>query len=54
MTVEEALAIVETALDYDRLNHVQEILFRQSWAGLSYREIAKKRIRSRLSQRCWI
>lgn len=41
MTVEEALAIVETALDYDRLNHVQEILFRQSWAGLSYREIAK-------------
>jgi hypothetical protein len=41
MTVEEALAIVETALDYDRLNHVQEILFRQSWAGLSYREMAK-------------
>ncbi|MGL4498297.1 MAG: hypothetical protein ACRCU2_04465, partial [Planktothrix sp.] len=41
MTVEEALAIVETALDYDRLNHVQEILFRQSWAGLSYREISK-------------
>jgi len=41
MTVDEALAIVETALDYDRLNHVQEILFRQSWAGLSYREIAK-------------
>jgi hypothetical protein len=41
MTVDEALAIVEAALDYDRLNQVQEIVFRQSWLGLSYREIAK-------------
>ena len=41
MTVDEALAIVEAALDYDRLNQVQEIVFRQSWEGLSYRAIAK-------------
>jgi hypothetical protein len=41
MTVDEALAIVETVLDYERLNHVQEIVFRQSWEGLSYREISK-------------
>lgn len=41
MTVDEALAIVEAALDYDRLNQVQEIVFRQSWSGFSYREIAK-------------
>jgi len=41
MTAEEALVIVETALDYDRLNKVQEIVFRQSWEGRSYAEIAK-------------
>lgn len=41
MTVEEALVIIETALDYDRLNKVQELVFRQSWEGRSYAEIAK-------------
>jgi len=41
MTVEEALEIVETALDYERLNKVQELVFRQSWEGRSYIEIAK-------------
>lgn len=41
MTVDEALAIVETVLDYDRLNKVQELVFRQSWEGRSYIEIAK-------------
>ncbi len=41
MTVDEALAIAEAVLDYERLNHVQEIVFRQSWEGLSYREISK-------------
>ncbi len=41
MTVDEALAIVEMTLDYTRLNKVQELVFRQSWDGLSYGEIAK-------------
>jgi uncharacterized protein YjbI with pentapeptide repeats len=41
MTVEEALEIVETALDYQRLNKVQELVFRQSWEGRSYIEIAR-------------
>ncbi|MEG4285512.1 pentapeptide repeat-containing protein [Microcoleus sp. A006_D1] len=40
MTVDEALTIAETALNYDRLNKVQEIVFRQSWEGRSYQEIA--------------
>jgi uncharacterized protein YjbI with pentapeptide repeats len=41
MTVDEAITIAETALNYDRLNKVQEIVFRQSWEGRSYMEIAK-------------
>lgn len=42
MTVDEALAIVETVLDEDeQLNDVQELIFRQSWEGRhSYDEIA--------------
>ncbi|WP_333383079.1 pentapeptide repeat-containing protein [Microcoleus sp. B4-D4] len=42
MTAEEALAIVETALDEDeQLNDVQELIFRQCWEGRhSYDEIA--------------
>jgi hypothetical protein len=40
MTVDEAITIAETALNYDRLNKVQELVFRQSWEGLSYMEIA--------------
>lgn len=43
MTVEEALEIVEKVLDYDRLNKVQELVFRQSWEGQSYPEIATSR-----------
>ena len=42
MTVDEAMAIAETVLDYQQLNHVQEIVFRQAWSGLSYREIANQ------------
>ena len=42
MTVDEAIAIAETALNYDRLNKVQEIVFRQSWEGRSYIEIVLK------------
>jgi uncharacterized protein YjbI with pentapeptide repeats len=41
MTVDEAITIGETALNYDRLNKIQEIVFRQSWEGRSYGEIAK-------------
>ncbi|MBE9094975.1 pentapeptide repeat-containing protein [Tychonema sp. LEGE 07203] len=40
MTVDEAITIAETALNYDRLNKVQELVFRQSWEGRSYKEIA--------------
>ena len=42
MTVEEALEIVEKVFGYQRLNKVQELVFRQSWSGHSYLEIAKK------------
>jgi uncharacterized protein YjbI with pentapeptide repeats len=41
MTVDEAITIAETALNYDRLNKVQELVFRQSWEGRPYMEIAK-------------
>lgn len=41
MTADEALEIVETALDYQNLSKVQELVFRQSWEGQSYVEIAK-------------
>jgi glutathionylspermidine synthase len=41
MTVDEALDIVEVALDYQALNKVQELVFRKSWEGRSYIEIAK-------------
>ena len=40
MTVDEAITIAERALNYDRLNKIQEIVFRQSWEGQSYKEIA--------------
>ncbi len=40
MTQEEALELVEQALDKGCLNNVQELVFRQSWEGLSYEEIA--------------
>ncbi|HBW56298.1 MAG TPA: hypothetical protein DEF27_00260, partial [Oscillatoriales bacterium UBA8482] len=40
MTVDEALTIAEAALSYDRLSQIQELVFRQSWEGRSYKEIA--------------
>lgn len=40
MTVEEALEIVCSVLAQGRLTKVQEIVFRQSWEGASYQEIA--------------
>jgi LuxR family glucitol operon transcriptional activator len=41
MTVEEALAEIEAILEQGRLNKVQDIVFRQSWEGHSYMDIAK-------------
>ncbi|MBD2179846.1 hypothetical protein H6S82_21595 [Planktothrix sp. FACHB-1355] len=41
MTVEEALAIVETVLDHKSLSTIQELVFRESWQGRSYQEMAK-------------
>jgi len=40
MTVDEALELVEIVLNYQRLNKVQELVFRQSWEGRSYKQIA--------------
>jgi LuxR family glucitol operon transcriptional activator len=42
MTVDEALSLTEIALNYQRLNKVQEIIFRQTWEGQSYDEMAKE------------
>lgn len=41
MTIEEALEIIERVLDQGRSSKVQEIVFRQSWEGQSYVEIAR-------------
>lgn len=41
MAIEEALEILERILDYQNLNKVQEIVFRQAWEGKSYTEIAR-------------
>jgi hypothetical protein len=40
MTADEALELIEIVLDYQRLNKIQELVFRQSWEGRSYKEIA--------------
>lgn len=40
MTVEEALPIVKKLLEPRRLSQIQERVFRQSWEGQSYQEIA--------------
>ncbi|WP_354635400.1 hypothetical protein [Planktothricoides raciborskii] len=40
LTADEALAIAEFVMDYDRFNEVQEIVFRQSWEGKSYQQMA--------------
>jgi hypothetical protein len=41
MTVEEALAIVDAILAPERLSSVQELVFRNCWAGQTYQEIAQ-------------
>jgi LuxR family glucitol operon transcriptional activator len=40
MTVDEALTLIEQILERGRLNKAQEIVFRQSWVGKTYLEIA--------------
>lgn len=42
MTVEEAIALVEQLLERGRLTKVQEIVFRQSWTGKTYLDIARE------------
>jgi hypothetical protein len=41
MTVEEALVIVDVALGQKHLSDLQELVFRQSWQGQTYLEIAE-------------
>ncbi len=41
ITVDEALAIVKSVINNERFNEVQEIVFRLSWEGKSYQEIAQ-------------
>ena len=41
MTIEDAIAIVDTALQHKRLSNIQEQLFRQTWEGKTYAEIAE-------------
>ncbi len=40
MTVEEAYAILDAIIEPGSLNDLQELVFRQSWEGQSYQEIA--------------
>ena len=41
MNVEEALIILDTALEQRFLNNVQELVFHQSWLGKTYLEMAE-------------
>lgn len=41
MNIEEALLILDTALEQRVLNDVQELVFRNSWSGQTYIEIAE-------------
>ena len=41
MTVEEALAFLDTFLNQEPLSDVQELVFREVWEGRSYQEIAE-------------
>ncbi|MCU0569277.1 MAG: AAA-like domain-containing protein [Oculatellaceae cyanobacterium Prado106] len=42
MNVEEALTLVEAALEPKHLNDLQQLVFCRSWAGQSYEEIAEE------------
>jgi WD40 repeat protein len=41
MTVEEALIIIDTVLNPEKLNDLQELVFRGAWEGQTYPEIAE-------------
>ena len=41
MTIEDAIAIVDMALQNKRLSNIQEQVFRQTWDGRTYSEIAE-------------
>ena len=41
MTIEDAIAIVDVALQNKRLSNIQEQVFRQTWEGKTYAEIAE-------------
>lgn len=41
MTIEDAIAIVDVAIQHKRLSNIQEQLFRQTWEGKTYAEIAE-------------
>lgn len=41
MTVDEALGILDSALEPSRLNSVQELVFKQCWLDRTYQEIAE-------------
>lgn len=40
ITIEEALYLVDNAIEPERLNSVQELIFTQCWSGRTYQEIA--------------
>ncbi len=42
MTIEDALNIVDSVLENKSLSTVQEAIFRQTWEGKTYSEIAEK------------
>jgi hypothetical protein len=42
MTVDEALEILEIALEHRSLSHVYELVFRRSWQGQTYGDIARE------------
>lgn len=42
MNVEEALIVLDTVLQREFLNNIQELVFRQAWAGQTYPEIAER------------
>ncbi len=41
MTIEQALRIVDRLLSWRRLKNIEELLFRQSWEGKTYAQIAE-------------
>ena len=42
LSLEEALILVDKAVQPERLNDLQELVFRKCWAGMTYQEIAEQ------------